>query len=301
MIALQASDGPLRALAFSPDGRWLAHGGDQCGLRVRDLTEGTERKPLGRNSRESCHSIVFTSANVLLAVGDCRILRWTLATDQIATMSTANHFMKVRLGPKERRLFCVAPSAPAPIAEFDVASSKQVREWPHLEGLRTGSAMDLSPDGKLLASCHYRLDEASMQRVSGQVVLRELKSGDEVHRLKGFANDPTALRFHPEGHQLAVLSKESLHLWDVSHAREIARHRPSATSITALAFTPDGRCLLTVGYDALVRCWNTTTWEVITTYHWNTGPLLDVALAPDGFRAAACDNAGKVVIWDVDL
>ena len=67
------------------------------------------------------------------------------------------------------------------------------------------------------------------------------------------------------------------------------------------AFTPDGRKLVTVSMDGTARVWDTATWACERAFAWDVGPLRAVAVAPDGARAATAGDAGRVVVWDLEL
>jgi WD40 repeat protein len=69
----------------------------------------------------------------------------------------------------------------------------------------------------------------------------------------------------------------------------------------AIAFTPDGRFLAAVRNDATARFWDARTWQPARAFEWGIGPLVSLAIAPDGMRAAAGSKKGKIVVWDVDL
>ncbi|OAI47597.1 hypothetical protein AYO44_01590 [Planctomycetaceae bacterium SCGC AG-212-F19] len=70
---------------------------------------------------------------------------------------------------------------------------------------------------------------------------------------------------------------------------------------TGLAFHPSGRYLAATSNDATVKLYDTATWKVHTAFDWKIGRLRSVAFSPDGMRAAAGGDSGKIVIWDVDL
>lgn len=91
-----------------------------------------------------------------------------------------------------------------------------------------------------------------------------------------------------------------LRIWDLEGNRELALHKRGTKHFQGLAFTADGRYLASVSNDETVRLWETCTWQEHRTYTWQIGRLLNVALAPDGCRAAAGSDQGQVVIWDVD-
>ena len=64
--------------------------------------------------------------------------------------------------------------------------------------------------------------------------------------------------------------------------------------------TPDGKRLIAVNNDAVVRVYDTATWAEATGYEWQIGQLTAVAVAPDGLRAACGSDRGRVVVWDLE-
>jgi len=85
--------------------------------------------------------------------------------------------------------------------------------------------------------------------------------------------------------------------------------------LDALAFTPDGRRLLTGSATGTVRLWptperlqpdlsgNGPVWfdEPEAEFDWQLGQITTLAVAPDGLTAAAGCLDGRVVVWDLDL
>jgi WD40 repeat protein len=67
-----------------------------------------------------------------------------------------------------------------------------------------------------------------------------------------------------------------------------------------VSFTPDGRGLIAVGPVTTVKCWDVATWRLRHEYAWYCEPLKCLAIAPDGLRAAAGSDKGKMIIWDLD-
>ncbi|MBL8827035.1 MAG: hypothetical protein JNM18_08610 [Planctomycetaceae bacterium] len=75
-----------------------------------------------------------------------------------------------------------------------------------------------------------------------------------------------------------------------------------------LALSGDGRRLVSVGNDMLVRCWDRATGTLQQTFagHAAETPegyvstLYSVAISPDGRCAASADRAGEVRVWDLE-
>src|SRR5262249_33771342 len=100
------------------------------------------------------------------------------------------------------------------------------------------------------------------------------------------------------GRQRAVL--EILKADDLS-AAPVSIKNDGKKEFTGLAFHPSGRYLAATSNDQTVKLYDTATWKVKTAFDWKIGRLRSVAFSPDGMRAAAGGDSGKIVVWDVDL
>ena len=82
------------------------------------------------------------------------------------------------------------------------------------------------------------------------------------------------------------------------------RRRPKLTHadhtgpVNAVAWSPDGTTLATVGDDGTVRLWDPATGQTTTTLTGHTGPVYAVAWSPDGTTLATAGQDGTVRLWD---
>ena len=81
----------------------------------------------------------------------------------------------------------------------------------------------------------------------------------------------------------------------VTPIAEIAAHHGA---IAGMAYSDDGRWLVTVGADATLKVWDATYHTLIRTIELDDGNA--TALALSGTRAATGHADGKVVLWDLE-
>jgi WD40 repeat protein len=168
-----------------------------------------------------------------------------------------------------------------------------------VKGIASPESLAFAPNGRLLAvGC--RSVEGADDRPWG-VRLVNLDRERDQGLVRGLTRPAKALAFSPDGAVLAAACAQALWLWDATVVRPVARISPDHREFRALAFTPDGRHLVTARTDHTVRVWETRTWKEVAAYNWGIGPLVSLAVAADGMRAAVGSKWGLAVVWDVDL
>jgi WD40 repeat protein len=105
----------------------------------------------------------------------------------------------------------------------------------------------------------------------------------------------------PDGRWLVTTAKQLL-VWEGATGRLAAEYRAGPRrSFTDATFHPSAPFLLAAADDGTVRLYRTDTWEEAERYAWGFAKAKSVAVAPDGMRAAAGGDEGRVVVWDLDL
>jgi WD40 repeat protein len=171
-----------------------------------------------------------------------------------------------------------------------------IRERVLRHGLDAGE-FSLSPDGRLLASVHG----------TGRLVLWDAESPSTVPvRVLLFeAGTLISVRFSPDGEAVAAGAKEGAVLvWDPNRDEPPHTILPHGTSwVTALAFSPDGKTLVSGGGEH-VKLWDLTSKEEIATLDGHEGIVVSAAFSPDGKILATSGGHwspvfGELMIWDV--
>jgi WD40 repeat protein len=91
----------------------------------------------------------------------------------------------------------------------------------------------------------------------------------------------------------------TIRLWDLEAGKEQLRLKGHETYVWAVAFSPDGRRLLSCGAAGALRLWDTRSGEKLHTFHGHATSVSAVAFSADGRLALSGSSDTTVRLWDV--
>ncbi|MBI1280160.1 MAG: protein kinase [Anaerolineaceae bacterium] len=292
---LTAHTDTIRALAYSPNGRFLASAGKDQSIILWDTQTN---RPIGqplKGHSNWINALAFSpDSQTLLSVSiDGTIRRWDVTNGQTIgdpLNPNSTELWSVAFDPNGKAF--VTGDKDGTILMWDIASGKPVGK-PLTGHTDLIYALAYSPDGKMFASASGDGTIRLWNAENGQPV------GDPLAEHRGSV---LAIAFSPDGQRLASTGiDDTVILWDPSTGEYIDEFPTGHTKrVKALAFSNDGSLLATASDDNTVRLWDTQTWgqvgQDLTGY---SDHIWSMAFDPknQSLAVASADNA--IMIWDL--
>jgi WD40 repeat protein/predicted Ser/Thr protein kinase len=292
--------GCVRALALSPDGTVLTTASDTtaCGARHTERLWPVSREvhydtllpgPCDEAlrfwdtmNRQSLRLLppqpAVTRPRLLAFAPDGR----TLATAQ----DDGTVWLWDLTNARRRAILCVGPQSRwLTLGEEAILKGMSF----HTEVVERIRALVFAPDGRTLG----------VVGSDGAVQLWNPNTGERRAILPSEHGDVNGLAFAPDGRTLATHLGGDVELWDVEK-QQLRQTRPlhRGSVIRCLAFSRDGRLLVTGASDCSVKLWNLhEDRDILLSGH--TDSVSAVAFAPDGRTLVTGSFDRTVRLWDV--
>jgi WD40 repeat protein len=103
----------------------------------------------------------------------------------------------------------------------------------------------------------------------------------------------------PEGRIVAGVIGNSVALYDLEAKEFVQRSPRHPKSVTALAFSRNGKWLATDGDDRMLQIWETTSGKRKASLRGHSSGLTSIRFDKDDTRVAASSEDGNVYVWTV--
>jgi WD40 repeat protein len=109
-------------------------------------------------------------------------------------------------------------------------------------------------------------------------------------------NKDDILSLSPDGNTIAFASEKTIKLWNKQEnlIKEIGKHDASVKSI---AWSPDGKTIVSVSEDNIIKRWNLDG-EELDFFKASHGSVLSVALSPDGKTIDSGSSDNTIKLWN---
>ncbi len=297
---------PVTAIAVSCDSK-IAFTGDAKGRGcLWDIKTGKQRSVLRWHTGKITDAAFTRDGKILLTASDDKtVCQWALDDTQPRPLDT----LVLKHGDGVRSLDITADDRWVMTGDKD----GRVHLWNRRNGREVWSrrpvgegdvtSVAIAPDATTGLFVVASKDSA----IKTIFVCSPLLDPTEVHQFHQFeAQDVWAAIFSPDGQSIVSFGGDQASLWD-RRGQLMMQFSPHRT-VSFASYSPDARRVVTAGWDATARIWDTATGKALLTLTdhggdkltGHTGRINSALFSMDGKRVLTASEDGTIKIWDAE-
>jgi len=317
MIRFQFPQGhPMARVTYTPDSLAVVTAQPHTGVFVRDRFTGATVREFPIPNVAEYHQLVVSPCGHHIGVRHAKGFDNYPMTDARTDPPILTHHV-IAFALHDGRAF--AATRYGSVATWALNPTHGVAFHSPITLATSGTVIAMSPDGRGAVAVRQRGKPQLVELTSGQTVaelnftLRRTTDG-----ITGFAV------FSPNVAALALGNGEKIAVFDLSEfdwatvpekprqlhpVCELERPDPTAGGtvkdraaehwLPPLAFTPDGRHVVTLGLRERVQLFDAKSGGVAEQWGWRMEDVTCLAVAPDGLTACAGGRRGRLTVWDL--
>lgn len=321
ITVIDPQSGFVRDIAFSPDSTMVASASwDSASggtARVYDMRTGEEIRRFFAH-RDVLTSVEFSpdGTQLVTASWDKSIKFWDLekGVQTNGFVNFAERILDIEFTPDGEYMLIALGNVGdnAIISDTDAPADSAVWLW-DLQNRTQSKAftghtdwawtLDISPDGKLLASGSgpLRLPDTPSTTIDTSVRIWDIASGQEIRTLKGHTNTVDSVKFTLDGTSLLSSSWDgTIKRWDVVTGRLLHTYEGHTGEVFMLDLMPDGARFVSASGDGTLKMWNIESGEVLRTYTGHGDAVNGVNVSADGKTMLSASSDSTIRLWEVD-
>ncbi|KAF8890253.1 WD40-repeat-containing domain protein [Gymnopilus junonius] len=293
--------GPIRTVAFFPDGKRIVTGGHPDGTaRIWNLDTGKEEgDPLDGHSRLVTNLAVSTDGSEVVTGGrDRKVLLWTIHSQGKATykqlFSAPHNISFLAFNSTERIPDIIATASSQGIIDIwklpVVVGPTRPNQIAITDTTVTSIRLSTGSPDLLAVVCGDR-----------RVLVFDVHSGDRRAELGGYSATIMSLMFLPNSTRVASTAHRKVYVTDeqdnASTNEQIGEH---SQTVKAIAAHPGGGIIAAGGDDKIVRVWDIQNRVEIGYTPKHPGAITNIIFSPDGTKVLSISKGKRIHLWILD-
>ena len=292
---LSGHDGPVTAVAFSPDAARLATTSSDNSIKLWDAATGQNYLTLtGHDS--PVNDVVFTKdgSQVISAGENGQIILWNAETGNriITRTGDSGPVYALALSPDGTQLATANDDASVRVWDTDSWESLYLA-FGHDDVV---TDIDFSSQGTQLASSGR----------DGRIIIWNALTGASLNSIEPSFDDQgdaigiNAIDFSPDDTLIASASNNAVRLWELESGRLVDTLAGHAATVNDVVFNANGDVIVTASADGTAKTWRVDSGQAIDTLPGHTGGVLSLVFNPDGQQLATTGQDGVARLWNAE-